>query len=100
MTVSLPPHCPYDRAFDLLPGALLPSSCLYLSHPERKAMEKYIKDSLAAGITRPSSSPLGAGFIFVEKNDKTLCPCIDFPGLNNSMVENKDTLPLLRRGED
>ncbi|KAK7938999.1 hypothetical protein WMY93_002325 [Mugilogobius chulae] len=47
--LSLPPHRPYDCAIDLLPGATLPSSRLYnLSRPEREAMEKYIKDSLAA----------------------------------------------------
>lgn len=32
-------------------------------------MEKYIKESLAAGIIRPSSSPVGAGFIFVFEDD-------------------------------
>ena len=58
-------------------------------------MEGYIKDSLAAGIIRPSSSPLGAGFFFVDKKDKTLRPCIDFRGLNNITVKNKYPLPLL-----
>ncbi|KAI3356738.1 hypothetical protein L3Q82_003419 [Scortum barcoo] len=55
----LPPHHPYDCAIDLLPDAPLPSSRLYnLSRPEQEAMEKYIKDSLAAGIIRPSKSPV------------------------------------------
>lgn len=52
-------------------------------------------DSLAAGITRPSSSPLEAGFFFVEKKNKTLRPCIDFRGLNKITVKNKYPLPLL-----
>lgn len=30
-------------------------------------MEKYITESLAAGVIRPSSSPVAAGFFFVEK---------------------------------
>lgn len=39
----LPPHCPYDCGIDLLPGAPLPSSCLYsISKPERESMERYI----------------------------------------------------------
>ncbi|KAK7887257.1 hypothetical protein WMY93_026878 [Mugilogobius chulae] len=94
--LSLPPHRPYDCAIDLLPGATLPSSRLYnLSRPEREAMEKYIKDSLAAGIIRPSSSPVGAGFFFVSKKDKTLRPCIDYRGLNNITIKNKYPLPLI-----
>ncbi len=31
-----------------------------------------MSDSLAAGVIHPSSLPLGAGFFFVEKKDKTL----------------------------
>ena len=94
--LSLPPHRPYDCAIELLPGTTLPSSRLYnLSRPERGAMETYINDSLAAGIIRPSSSPLGAGFFFVSKKDKTLRPCIDFRGLNNITVKNKYPLPLI-----
>lgn len=75
----LPPHRPYDCAIGLLPGSTLPSSRLYHpSRPERASMEKYIKDSLAAGLIRPSTSPVGAGFFFVGKKDSSLLPCIDF----------------------
>jgi len=94
--LSLPPHRPYDCAIELLPGTTFPSSRLYnLSRPERETMETYINDSLAAGIIRPSSSPLGAGFFFVSKKDKSLRPCIDFRGLNNITVKNKYPLPLI-----
>lgn len=90
---SQPPHRRYDCAIDLLPGASLPSSKLYnLSKPEKEA---YIADSLASGLIRPSSSPLGAGFFFVEKKDKTLCPCIDYRGLNEITIRNKYPLPLI-----
>ncbi len=93
--LSLPPHRPYDCSIDLLPGAPLPTSRLYkLSRPEREAMQSYISDSLAAGIIRPSTSPLGAGFFFVDKKDKTLRPCIDFRGLNSITVKNRYPLPL------
>ena len=65
---SLPPHRPYDCGIDLLPDAPLPSSKLYnLSKPEREAMETCITDSLAAGLIRPSSSPVGAGFFFGQE---------------------------------
>ena len=93
---SLPPHRPYDCAIDLLPGTSPPKGRLYsLSEPERKAMETYINDSLAAGLIRPSSSPAGAGFFFVEKKDKTLRPCIDYRGLNDITIKNRYPLPLI-----
>ncbi len=48
---SLPPHRPYDCAIELVPGMSPPKGRLYsLSVPEREAMEKYISDSLTAGI--------------------------------------------------
>ena len=96
LALSLPPHRPYDCAIDLLSGAPLPSSRLYnLSRPERETMESYIRDSLAAGIVRSSSSPVGAGFFFVGKKDGSLRPCIDYRGLNNITIQNKYPLPLL-----
>lgn len=42
-------------------------------------LEKYITESLAAGIIWPSSSPTGARFFFKEKKDKALRPCINNP---------------------
>lgn len=65
------------------------------SLPEREAMEKYITESQDAGLIRASTSPVAAGFFFVEKKDKTLRPCIDYRGLNNITVKNKYPLPLL-----
>lgn len=93
---SLPPHRPYDCCIDLKPGTSPPKGRLYsLSGPEREAMENYINDSLAAGIIRPSSSPAGAGFFFVDKKDKSLRPCIDYRGLNDITVKNRYPLPLI-----
>uniref|UniRef100_A0A8C6Q666 Gypsy retrotransposon integrase-like protein 1 n=2 Tax=Nothobranchius TaxID=28779 RepID=A0A8C6Q666_NOTFU len=93
---SLPPHRPYDCAIDLLPGAPLPSSRLYnLSKPEQVCMSTYIQESLASGLIRPSTSPLGAGFFFVSKKDGSLRPCIDYRGLNQITVKNRYPLPLL-----
>lgn len=79
--LSLPPHRPYDCAIELLPGAPLPSSHLYnLSAPERESMKNYIEESLVSGIIRPSTSPVGAEFFFVEKNDKIYIPALIIVG--------------------
>ncbi len=58
-------------------------------------MEKYINSSLAAGIIHPSSSPARAGFFFVDKKDKTLCPCNDYHGLKDITMKNRYPLPLI-----
>lgn len=93
---SLPPHRPYDMAIDLLPGTSPPRGRLYsLSLPETEAMNKYIEESLAASLIRPSSSPAGAGFFFVGKKDGSLRPCIDCRGLNDITVKNRYPLPLM-----
>lgn len=94
--LSLPPHRPYDCAINLLPGTSPPKGRLYsLSGPEREAMDKYIRESLNAGLIRPSSSPAGAGFFFVKKKDGSLRPCIDYRGLNDITVKNRYPLPLM-----
>lgn len=73
LATSLLPPRPYGCAIDLLSGPPLPTSRLYnLSRPERETTENYIRESLNAGIIHPSSSPVGAGFFFVFKKDKTL----------------------------
>lgn len=75
---------------------LFPPAILYnLSKSKSEAMEAYIRDSLAAGIIRCSSSPLGAGSFFVTKKDSSLRPCMDFRGLNNISIKNKLPLPLI-----
>ena len=58
-------------------------------------MEEYIGESLSAGIIRPSSSPVGAGFFFVGKKEGSLRPCIDCRGLNPITVKNRYPLPLI-----
>lgn len=58
-------------------------------------MKTYIEEYLSSGIIRPSTSPVGACFFFVEKKDKSLRPCIDYRGLNLITVKNKYPLPLI-----
>ena len=97
----LPPHRPYDCAIELKPGTTPPHGRLFsLSRPEREAMEKYLSESLEAGIIRPSSSPAGAGFFFVGKKDGSLRPCIDYRGINDITVKNRYPLPLMNTAFD
>ena len=93
--MTLPLHRPYDCAIELQSGANPPRGRIFsLSRPVREAMEKYLAESLAAGIIRPSSSLAGAGFFFMGK-DGTLRPCIDYRGINAMTVRNWYPLPLM-----
>ncbi|KAI3369234.1 hypothetical protein L3Q82_007781 [Scortum barcoo] len=94
---SLPPHRPYDCPIDLLPGAslCLPADFTISLGLKERPWKNILVNLWPAGLIRPSSSPLGAGFFFVEKKDKTLRPCIDFRGLNDITIKNKYPLPLI-----
>ena len=93
---SLTPHRFYDCAIDLFSGTSPPRGRLFsLSAPECLAMKKYIGESLVASLIRPSSSPAGAGFIFVGKKDGPLRPCIDYRGLNDITVKKRYPIPLI-----
>lgn len=58
-------------------------------------MQNYINDSLKSGIIRPSSSPAGAGLFFFGKKDGSLCPYIDYRGLNEITIKKRNPLPLI-----
>ncbi|KAK3551808.1 hypothetical protein QTP70_027229, partial [Hemibagrus guttatus] len=93
---KLPPHRPWDCAIDLLPGEPVPRGRIYpLSVPEEEAMEDYIKEALAQGYIRPSTSPTALSFFFVAKRDGGLRPCIDYRALNRITVKFRYPLPLV-----
>ncbi|KAK3545622.1 hypothetical protein QTP70_008560 [Hemibagrus guttatus] len=81
--MQLPPHRPWNCAIELLPNAMPPKSRVYpFLFPENRAMEEYTEEALATDYIRPSTSPVAAGFFFVENKDGGLHPCIDYRGLS------------------
>ncbi|KAI2653726.1 Transposon Tf2-9 polyprotein [Labeo rohita] len=85
-----------DCAIELLPGQSPPKERIFpLSQPESEAMSNYIKEELAKGFIRPSTSPASAGFFFVKKKDGGLRPCFDYHGLNEVTVKFRYPLPLV-----
>ena len=54
----------------------------WLGSAEQDEMEEQVKDLLAQGFIRPSTSPYGAPILFVPKNDGRWRMCIDYQALN------------------
>ncbi len=93
---ELPPHRSSDCSIELIPSSTPPKGKIfYLSQPEAEAMKKYVKEELAKGFIRPSTSPASAGFFFVKKKDVSLRPCIDYRGLNDITIKFRYPLPLV-----
>ncbi len=75
---------------------LVPKGRIFpLSQPESESMKTYIKEELAKGFIRPSTSPASAGFFLVKKRDGGLRPCIEYRGLNENTVKFRYPLPLV-----
>ncbi|KAI2650216.1 Retrotransposon-like protein 1 [Labeo rohita] len=83
------------EAFSTARGAPPRGRVFPLSQPESLAMEKYIKEELAKGFIRPSTSPFSAVFFFVKKKDGGLRPCIDYRSLNEVTIKYRYPLPLV-----
>jgi hypothetical protein len=60
-------------------------------HPKRfkDEIEKEIKEFLAMGHIRPSTSPFTSLVVLVLKKDGTLRMCIDYKSLNKKTIKNR-----------
>lgn len=98
---QLPEHSTYDHTIPLEPGTKPPYGPIYsLSATELKALDEYLKENLAKGFIRPSSSPAGSPILFVKKSDGSLRLCVDYRGLNKITVKNRYPLPLIQENLD
>jgi hypothetical protein len=98
---KLPEHGQYDHTIPLESGTKPPFGRIYgLSEVELKALDEYLKDNLAKGFIRPSSSPAGAPILFVKKSDGSLRLCVDYRGLNKITIKNRYPLPLIQENLD
>jgi hypothetical protein len=95
---SIPPRRPPDRGFEhtieLEEGAK-PMITPPYRHPRRfnDEIEKAIKELLAIGHIRPSSSPFASSVVLVLKKDGTMRMCIDCRALNKKTIKNRYPIP-------
>jgi hypothetical protein len=90
----IPPGKPPDRGFEhiieLEEGAKPVIDTPY-RHPKKHKdkIESAIKELLAMGHIRPSSSPFASSVVLVKKKDGTMRMCIDYRALNKRTIKNK-----------
>jgi hypothetical protein len=89
----LPDH-DIEFIIELLPG-MPPISKRPYRMPVNELVElkKQIVELQSKGFIHPSSSPLGAPMLFVEKKDGTQWMCVDYRSLNEVTIKNKYPLP-------
>ena len=86
-----------EHAIDLEDGKQLRYGPIYSLRPvELKTLKIYIKTHLKTGFIRPSKSPAGAPILFDKKLDGSFRLCVNYRGLNNLIIKNQYSLPLIR----
>jgi hypothetical protein len=91
---GVPPEWKVEIAIKLLPGTAPISKRAYrVSGPELVELKKQIDELSDKGYIMPSTSPLAAHVLFVEKKDGTRRMCIDYRALNDVTIKNKYPLP-------
>jgi hypothetical protein len=92
---GMPPERKVEFPIELIPGTTPISKRAYrVSGLELVELKKQIDELLEKGYIRPSTLPLAAPVLFVEKKDGTKRMCIDYRSLNEVTIKNK--YPLLR----
>lgn len=91
----LPDHRPYDINIDIEEGKTPPFGPIYsLTMDKRTALSKYIKEHLAKGFIRRSTSSASSPILFIKRKTGDLRLCVDYRGLNSITKKNRYPLPL------
>src|SRR3954447_5326267 len=91
---GMPPDRDMEFLIELLPGTGPIAKRPYpMSTDELKELKKQLKEQLAKGFIRESSSPWGAPVLFVTKKDNSQRLVMDYRSLNEVTIKNKYPLP-------
>ena len=92
----LPEHRPYDCLINMQEDTSPLFETIYdLSEPKLEALGTYLADNLEKGFIQSSKSLVGPPILFVKKKDGSLRMCVDYRGINKTMVCNRYPLPLI-----
>jgi hypothetical protein len=91
---GMPPERAIEFKIELQPGTASIAKAPYKMSPvEMWELKIQLHGLLDKGYIHPSTSPWGYSALFVEKKDKELCLCVDYPPLNAVTIKNKYPLP-------
>jgi hypothetical protein len=91
---GMPPDRDIEFIIDLIPETTPIAKRPYrMAAPELAELKKQLGELQRSGFIRPSSSPWGALVLFVEKKDKCMRMCVDYPSLNKVTIKNKYPFP-------
>ena len=84
-----PPKRDVEHAIKVETGSKPSNRPPYLLGPAgQDELESQIKDLLAQGFIRPSSSPYGAPILFVPKKDGRWRMCVDCRAINEQTIKD------------
>jgi hypothetical protein len=87
---------PWDYKISFKEGVSLIAMPIYsLSERELEALRKYIEKNLVKGYIRSLKLPARYPVLFVPKKDGKLRIYVNYRKLNNIIIKNRYTLPLI-----
>ncbi|KAK8938405.1 hypothetical protein KSP39_PZI010909 [Platanthera zijinensis] len=93
---TLPPSRFRDHQIQLKAGTD-PTNIRPYRYPyvQKAEIERSVREMLATGIIRPSTSAFSSPIILVKKKDGSWRFCVDYRGLNSSTIKDKFPIPMI-----